>query len=128
MKTLRDIQSILENISFKDRAFHVTPKGDGFLVQLSYYEADVETGNVELQKSRKHHVSPWMTETEIVDTAFYMVMRSQEHVTREHFTYYGQRVRSPHFHIEARLEMCDRHEFDQRPSSSSSDSSSASPK
>lgn len=103
MNTLESIRRILDRVRFLDREFHVMPKGDGFLIQLSYYEADIHTGKREIQKSRKHYVSPWMTVTEIVDTVFYMVMRSQEHVTREHFTYDGIRVQSPHFHINARM-------------------------
>lgn len=113
-KTREEIAEIIEEIQFLDRKFILLDKGDGFLLQLSYMEEDIETGEMAEQKSRKHYISPYMTETEIVDTAFYAVMRSQEHVTREHFTYRGFLVQSPHFHVRGRVELCARGRYDGR--------------
>lgn len=113
-RTRAQILTILKKVEFLDRRFHLKEKGDGFLLQLSYMEKDIETGKMARQFSRKHYVSPFMTETEIVDTCFLCVMRSFEHVAREHFLYKGRRVQSPHFSMAARLEMCDRHAYDER--------------
>lgn len=113
-RTFEQIKEILNHVRFLDRSFHLYRKGDGFLLQIHYMEADIETGNIELQKSRKHYVSPFMTETEIVDTAFYAVMRSMEHTTREHFLYKGELVKSPHFHIDAILAVAKDGLFDGR--------------
>lgn len=113
-KSRKEIEAILANIRFLDRKFLLLDKSDGFLLQLSYEEADIDTNELKKQKSRKYYVSPYMTETEIVDTAFFCVMRSQEHVTREHFLYKGYRVQSPHFSIGGRLDLCTMKQFDRR--------------
>lgn len=113
-KTRADIEAILARVRYLDRTFHLLPKGDGWLVRLSYVEADVETGAEELQQSRKWYVSPWSTETEIVETAFACAERSALHVLKEHFTYEGHRIYSPHFSVRARIALCERGEFDRR--------------
>ncbi len=110
------IREILSSIEFMDRKFLVMEKGDGFLLQMSYMEEDVDnpgSGPVE-QKTRKWYASPFMTESELVETVWAMVCRSQMHVTAEHFKYKGRRVYSPHFDINARIEMCDANRFDCR--------------
>jgi hypothetical protein len=114
--TREDIEKILKDVKFMDRTFLLLDKDDGFLVQMSYMEPDVENpeaGSVE-QKTRKWYVSPYMTETEIVETCWAMVQRSMMHIAGEHFKYRGKRVYSPHFDIYARLYLCDHNCFDAR--------------
>lgn len=101
MQTLEDIQAILTNIRFLDREFRVLVKGDGFLVQLLYWEADVNTGQHARQTGRKWYVSPHATTSEVVQTALKACLTSMEHVVREHFLYKGVRVYGPHFDVEA---------------------------
>jgi len=115
-KSFADIRSILDNVSFQDRKFLLMEKGDGFLVQMEYMEPDVDIpGSPPVsQKTRKWYVSPFMTESEIVETCWAAVQRSQLHIAGEYFTYKGRRVYSPHFHINARLTMCDKEAFDGR--------------
>jgi len=113
-KTREQIERIIAQVQFNEEKFVLLSKGDGFLLQLTYHEKDIETGKLALQKSRKHYISPFMTETEIVDTVFYCVLRSVEHRVREHFLYKGERVRSPHFSIEARISMAYTRMFDKR--------------
>jgi hypothetical protein len=109
-----DVERIVAGVSFRDRRFRVLEKGDGFLVQLEYDEPCVETGEPKLQRSRKWYVSPHSTETEVVETCWACVCRSQMHVAGEHFTYQGRRVYSPHFDVDARLELVDAGRFDTR--------------
>lgn len=97
------IQKILDKIKFLDREFLLMPKGDGFLVQLQYMEPCVKTGKNTLQKSRKWYLSPWMTDSEVVETVWAMCQRSHLHVAAEGFTFEGVRVYSPHYNIETRL-------------------------
>lgn len=114
--TLERIRAILDDVKFSDREFLLMRKGDGFLVQMRYLEADIErpdAGPVE-QKTRKWYVSPFMTEGELVETCFAMVCRSQMHVAAEHFTYKGRRVYSPHFDVRARIALCDAGSYDKR--------------
>lgn len=114
--TREQIESVLEQIKFMDRTFRVIEKGDGFLLQMQYYEADVEKPGSEpvLQSTRKWYLSPYMTDSEIVETAWACVLRSQQHVASEHFTYKGRRVYSQHFDINYRVEGCDQGAFDVR--------------
>ena len=114
--TKEHIQACLNDVEFLDRKFHVMEKGDGFLIQMSYMEADVEHPELgpQEQKTRKWYASPYMTESELVETVWAMVVRSQMHVTAEHFKYKGRRVYSPHFDVQARIEMCDAERFDCR--------------
>jgi hypothetical protein len=115
-KSIEDVRDIVDRCVFRDRSFEVMPKGDGYLLQVQYWEPDVENpdrGDV-LQKARKWYVSPWSTETEIVETAFLACCRSMEHVVKEHFTYRNRRVFSPHFAIGERMSACDREGYDRR--------------
>ncbi len=115
MKTRDEIQKIIDRIEFMDREFRLLDKGDGFLLQVTYVEADIDTGVPEEQRARKWYISPHMTETEIVETAFAACQRSMMHVVGEHFLYLGKRVYSPHFEIDARLELCIHERYDARP-------------
>ncbi len=114
--TREEIQNILKDVSFQDRQFLLLDKGDGFLIQMSYMEADVDhpaDGPVE-QKTRKWYVSPYMSETEIVETCWAAVQRSQLHIAGEHFRYRNKQVYSPHFEVNARMYLCDHNCFDGR--------------
>lgn len=119
-KTRTEVVAILEDISFTDRHFVLIDKGpkgpDLWLLQMIYYEPDVEhPGSPPVRQStRKWHISPYMTTSEIVETAWACVCRSQIHVASEHFTYRGRRVYSQHFDVEARIELCDDARFDKR--------------
>lgn len=114
MKTRADIEAILKDIEFRDGWFVLHSKGDGWLLQLCYFDKDVHTGEREIQHARKWYISPHMTETEIVEGAWAACQRSMLHRAGEWFTYRGARVYSPHFRIEDRLEMASRPE-DSRP-------------
>lgn len=115
-KTKEQIQAIIDRISFRDRVFRLLEKGDGFLLQMSYHEVDINHPGTPpvLQSTRKWYVSQYSTETEIVETAYAMVCRSQLHVAAEHFNYKGRRVYSPHFHIDGRLYLATESVFDGR--------------
>lgn len=114
--TEADIRSILDKVAFMDRKFLLMQKGDGFLVQMEYLEPDVDVPGSEptSQKTRKWYVSPFMTESEIVETCWAMVCRSQMHIAGEHFTYKGKRVYSPHFDVNGRIYLCEHDSFDGR--------------
>lgn len=108
-----ELLAILADIKILDRLFVVTPTGwkagpdatYGWHLQVTYNEADVDTGKIEQQYSRKWYIADDATESDVVDTAFAAVMRSYDHVVQEHFTYKGKRIFSPHFTVEQRLSM-----------------------
>jgi hypothetical protein len=114
--TREQIQKVLDGVSFQDRKFLLLEKEDGFLVQMSYMEPDVEKPGSEPveQKTRKWYISPFMSESEIVETCWAMVCRSQLHIASEYFTYRGRRVYSQHFDVQSRIYLCDHHSFDSR--------------
>jgi len=112
--SLEEITSIVNELKFWDREFRLTSIGDGWNLQVIYDEEDVDTGTVERQHSRKWYISPYSTKTEVVETAYAACLRSMKHVVREHFTYKGRRVMSPHFDIEARVHLCDSARYDVR--------------
>lgn len=111
-----EVELILCGVKFMDRTFRLLDKGDGWLLQMQYMEPDVDSSNPEpvLQSTRKWYISPFMTESEVVETAWACVCRSMMHVASEHFTYLGRRVYSQHFDVQARLEMCTHFDFDAR--------------
>ena len=114
--TREEIQRIVDRVDFMDRNYRLMEKGDGYLLQMEYMEADVEKPGSEpvKQSTRKWYISPYMTESEIVETCWACVCRSQLHVASEHFTYYGRRVYSQHFHVMERVRLCDANEYDVR--------------
>jgi hypothetical protein len=101
--TLSTLQAFVQRIHFEGYGFRVLEKGDGFLLQGEYTEDDVETRNPELQRTRKWYISPHMTQTEVVDTCFALCERSMRHRCREHFTFDGLRIFSPHIPLHARV-------------------------
>ena len=113
-KTLAEVCDIVHQIKFNDRRLVVAVMGDGYYLQVQYMEICIDTMKPEIQKARKWYVSPFSTETEIVETAFKACRISNEHVLKEHFLYKGYRIYSPHFDVNARIRMCEEKKFDGR--------------
>jgi hypothetical protein len=108
-----EIRDVVSEINFKDYKFTVSD-GENPYLQGQYYEPDVITGETRLQKTRKWMLSPHMTKSEVVQTAFKLAITSMEHRTREHFLYQGERVFSPHYDVDALVELCRAGAFDER--------------
>lgn len=100
MKTLEDVLRTVSEIKFLDREFVVLQKGDGFLLQIRYFEKCVDTGKIMEQHGRKWYISPHMTTSEIVQSALKACLTSMEHVTRENFYYRGERIFGPHHDVD----------------------------
>lgn len=113
-KTEVDIIRILSNISFGQYQFKFYPNNSKWYLQAEYVEPDVITGEIKTQKTRKWFLSPYMTKSEIVQTAFKCGLTSMEHRTREHFLYKGERIFSPHYDCEALVKLCRAGKFDER--------------
>lgn len=101
-RTFEEVKDIVNQIAFKDRLFRLIEKkkDDVFLLQMQYIEADVKTGKLTKQNTRKWHITPWMTESEIVQTCLKCVLTSQEHIGREHFKYKGYKLYGPHMDVQ----------------------------
>lgn len=82
---------------YSEIVWFVIEKGDGYLLQFTYLEADIDLGHrLEWQKARKWYISSHAIEGEVVRTALSAVKMSLEHRLREAFTYKGDRIFSPH--------------------------------
>lgn len=103
---LRRVARLMLNVRFPGYAFNVFHGHGGVYLQGTYDEPCAVTGEVEAQYTRKWLVSPQMTDSEIVFTAFKLCLTSMEHRTREFFTYKGERIASPHFDVEDLVRLC----------------------
>ena len=100
--TIDEMRRVLERVHFPDYTLTIFEDSAGPpYLQGHYDEACVLSGLPARQATRKWRLSPHMTTSELVQTAFKLVVTSAEHRVREHFTYRGERVFGPHFDVEA---------------------------
>lgn len=116
MKRVSEIQAIVASCKYPGLDIHAeSMNGWGCMVQVSYMGPDVDPPHeYRLQKGRKWYVSPWATETEIVNTVFMAVSRFVQHELEERFTYQGHRTHSPHMSIQDRIRIAERGKWDHR--------------
>lgn len=113
VENIQTIREIMELVEFKeagsfDYEFIVGERNGLPFLQAQYWEKDIITGNLELQKTRKWYLSYHMVKSEVVFTALKCVLGSVEHRVREHFKYRGRRIAGPHFDVDALYEIADR--------------------
>lgn len=114
-KMLEDVQAVVDRVRF-EKDFRVGEQGEGFFVQIQYDEMDVITKEPAVQRGRKWYVSPWATDSEIVQTMLSAALASAEHQVREHFFYApepGMRARAiygPHFSADVLYGICGKRE------------------
>lgn len=89
-----------------DRVWKFFVGADGSRLYLQVHFSVSASG--EHWTGRKWLLSPRMTKSEIVQTAFKAVLTAVEHETRELFTYKGKRIFGPHFDVDALEQICDR--------------------
>lgn len=107
--TIYEIRSAVGEVSFPAYEFFVGESAHGFIyLQAEYDEADTLTGVVERQYTRRWALSPEMTRSEIVSTAFKCVLTSMEHKTREYFLYKDAAIYQPHFNVDDLLSICEK--------------------
>jgi hypothetical protein len=117
MQTFETIQSILSEVKYKDWEFRVKSKGDGWTLQIIFFAPDNDNPDPELlfeQHCRKYYLSPYMTKSEIVRTAFLAVRQAEEHEMCELFLYKGQRIFNPHVNMDDLVEMASKSQPDVR--------------
>jgi hypothetical protein len=113
--TLDEANEIIKGCSFFDYSMRVHDSAhNGMYLQAVYKEADIVTGIEDFQYTRKWIVSPHMTKSELVQTAFKMCLTSMEHRAREHFRYKGKAIFGPHFDVDALHEICTDKRYDYR--------------
>jgi|CryGeyDrversion2_2_1046609.scaffolds.fasta_scaffold58243_2 hypothetical protein len=137
MKTFAEIKAIVDEIQFKDwkfrleamwiddrpemplKLYQVNPKGEfipghHFFLQVRFLEKDAYEDIIEPQSGRKWLISPHMTKSEIVQTAFKAVLTAVEHEVRDAFKYKGELVFCPHFDVDELIEIHRKRKLDAR--------------
>lgn len=112
--TYGEMIDVLDDIRFMDYSFCVKLHSGYPYLQANFVEPDIVTGRKEVQYTRKWQLSPHMTKSEFIQTVFKCCMTSMEHRTREHFRYKGSAVYSPHYDVDALVDLCKARQFDYR--------------
>lgn len=100
MQSFDDMRRTLDRVEYKPGwSLRLFLDGERPCLQVRFKAADCETGNVEMQACRKWFLSPYMTVSELVGTAFKAFLTAEEHECREAFRYCGQRVLGPHIDL-----------------------------
>jgi hypothetical protein len=104
--TRPETEAVLRLITYRDWQFHVGERSDGDLyLQVRFLSSGPEGP---LQSGRKWLFSPYMTQSEVVQTALKAVLTAEEHEARERFRYRGAAVFGPHLDVEALVAIADR--------------------
>lgn len=105
------LQALLENVRHKNHRFEILTKSnlDGYLLQTKFVATCMKTKKEEIQHSRKWYISPYATQSEVIQTAFKAVLTAEEHEVRENFTYKGRPIFAPHYNVEKLAELCGSH-------------------
>lgn len=106
-----DMQLLLDFIKYKDWEFLVKLDGERPYLQLRF----VDSGR--LWMSRKWFLSPFMTKSEIVQTALKAVLTAEEHEARERFTFMDRAVFSPHIDVYKLWHACETSDVRESPGS-----------
>lgn len=97
-------EQIVFRCSFTDWKFLIGEEVSTFFptyfLQVSAMGVDNGTGAPMQWKGRKWALSPHMTASEVVQTAFKAVMTAMEHETREKFLYRGRSIFDPHYDVD----------------------------
>lgn len=108
MLALKDMRAIVGEIAFDGWRFMVRKDRSRPYLQVSACGRCNVTGGALDWTGRKWFLSPHMTRSEVVQTAFKAVMTAVEHETRERFAWRGRAIFGPHFDIDQLHALCGR--------------------
>lgn len=100
------VNMLLAAVRFQNYTFVAREGHGGVFLQATYIDSDTYSGELDLQYTRKWLLSPEMSDSEIVATAFKCCATSMEHRCREAFTYQGARIFGPHFDVDDLVRIC----------------------
>jgi hypothetical protein len=98
---------IVKEINYKDWNIQVRCDAERPYLQVQFREHDKWKATTTTQSGRKWFLSPHMTRSEIVQTAFKAVLTAEEHETRERFHYKGAAIFGPHFNVDVLVGVCE---------------------
>ena len=118
--TRTNAEEILALVEYKDWRLAIHDENGQLFLQVQFVsECTCGSGETLRHYGRKWRISPRMTRSELVQTAFQAVIAAEEHETREMFRYRGQAVFGPHFDLERLVELCQQDSHDYRSNSES---------
>jgi len=106
---VKKMREVLEMCVFPgyELEINVSTTTGAIYLQAHYDDFDTTTNAVERQHTRRWSLSPEMTRSEIVGTAFKCIITSMEHKTREWFTYRGRAIYQPHHDVDVLHSVCE---------------------
>lgn len=107
-KNIHDFAVILARIEFQNWKFFVDMDGDRCYLQLRFQQPCTKGTHQRSWTGRKWLLSPYMTDSEVVTTAFKAVITATEHETRELFKYKGKAIFGPHIDVEELYAIADK--------------------
>lgn len=102
---LSRFQEIVDRIHYRNWRLAIREDGSRLYLQVQFDAPCAATGHVLRQHGRKWMLSPHMTVTEVVRTAFKACLAAEEHECQENFRYRGVPIFSPHLDVELLAEM-----------------------
>lgn len=112
-------KNYLRDVRYRDWDVNVHMDGERAYLQIGFWEFDNTLAEHDkrvkmYQKGRKWALSPYMTKSEVVQTAFKAILTAEEHEIREKFTYKGMTIFGPHFNVDVLAEICGQDAHDRR--------------
>lgn len=95
---LPTVKSLLNNITYKDWTLWARGHDGALVVYATFLDAG------DIQTSRKWLISPYATDSEVVQTVLKCVLTAEEHEAREAFRYKGAKIFGPHMDVDALAE------------------------
>lgn len=100
MFTKEDFETIVWECSFQNYEFYIGQSGYLIFLQVHCDGRNNVTGEPERWYGRPWILSPDMTRSQVVQTAFKAVMTALEHEARECFLYAGRTIFDPHLDVD----------------------------
>ncbi len=101
MTALERYRAVVADVRYREGwTLAVREDGDRCYLQVQFVAECAVSGRIGTQHGRKWFLSPHMTVSEIVGTAFKACLTAEEHECREAFRFRGQRVFTPHLDVE----------------------------
>lgn len=104
------VEQLVQAIQYKDWVLKLridSLRANALYLQWSFIAPCAMNKAASMQKGRKWYLSPHMTDSEIVCTAFKAALTAEEHECREAFRFADRRIFNPHIDIKALWNVCE---------------------
>lgn len=116
MQTKETLQQFIDQFEYNDWKFLLRFNKDVPYLQIKFMAVcNMHGGEPHEQSCRKWMLSYYMTNDEVVSTAFKAVMAAVEHETREQFKWKGEPIYRPHVDPQALWEISHANRVQKRP-------------